>query len=159
MGDELVDDEHSYESDNDCNSDENSDDEEKLVELCIIDCNSDKNAERDKANEKMRNYVEFNKSLQQSDEKEAEKESGDQMGDDVYEGSNLRHDSKSGKVIGYESDCIPSSNPGSYEDTSAGSDVEEARRRRSTKQIFDLSKPMEDFSLDLRFKDLKLFKK
>lgn len=83
----------------------------------IIDYNSDEEAKRDEANEKVQNYVELKKSLQQGDEEEPEEISGDPMGDNVHERFTVRHDYESGKVRGYESDYIPLSHPGNYEDT------------------------------------------
>lgn len=42
----------------------------------------------------------------------------------------MAHDADLGKVIGYESDYIDSSDPGSYDDTSEGSSADEARRHK-----------------------------
>lgn len=63
-----------------------------------------------------------------------------------------------GKVVGFESDYINSSNPGSYEETSLDSDTDDATRHRSKKKYFNPNIPLPDFSLDLGFKDLKQFK-
>lgn len=39
-----------------------------------------------------------------------------------------------GKVVGFESDYIDSSDPGSYEDTSDGFDMKNASRHKSNKK-------------------------
>lgn len=71
----------------------------------------------------------------------------------------MAHDVDLGKVIGYESDYIDSSDPGSYDDTSEGSSADEARRHKYAKKCYNPNVPLEDFCLDLRFSDMKLFKK
>lgn len=57
----------------------------------------------------------------------------------------------SGKVVGFESDCIDTSSPRSYEDTSKGFDANDARRHKSYKKYYDLNFLLEDFLLNLRF--------
>lgn len=59
---------------------------------------------------------------------------------------------------GHETEYLQSSNPASYEDTSEGFVGDDARRHRSSRRVFDPSKKLDDFFLDLRFKDLKQFK-
>lgn len=53
---------------------------------------------------------------------------------------------------------ICSLNSGSYDDTNEGSLGDDARRHKSNRKVFDPSIQMHDFFLDLRFKDLMLFK-
>lgn len=65
-----------------------------------------------------------------------------------------------GKASHYQSDYIESSDPGSYEDTSEGSDVDHAKRHSSKSSHYDpnFNMSLDDFYLDLRFGDLKQFK-
>ena len=53
---------------------------------------------------------------------------------------------------------MDSSDPGSYMDTS-GSVADDARRHKSSQKYHDPSVPLVDFFIDLRFDDLKVFKK
>lgn len=46
---------------------------------------------------------------------------------------------------------ISSSNPGSFENSSEGSNVEDAKRHMFSRRFYDPSVHMEGFSLDLRF--------
>lgn len=122
------------------------------------DCNSNKDTRRDEARDKVRKYVELKNNLQEADEDANHKQTVDNSSDGDQECSNLRHVSEFVKASGYESDYISSLDPGSYEDTSEGSDIEGKQRYRSSRKMYDHSVPLEDFFLDLRFKDLKLFK-
>lgn len=72
---------------------------------------------------------------------------------------NVRYVFDFGKVSGFESDYISSSDPGSYDDTNEGLEAEDVQRHRSTRKIYDPNVGLEDFSLDLRFKDLQAFQK
>lgn len=63
-----------------------------------------------------------------------------------------------GKVAAYESDYIDSSHPRVYLETSGESDVDNARRHKSSRRYYDPSVPLKEFFLDLRFQHLKLFK-
>ena len=54
---------------------------------------------------------------------------------------------------------MDSSDPGSYIDTSSGSDADDAQCKKSSMaKCYDPTANFEDFFLDLRFPDLKLFK-
>lgn len=63
-----------------------------------------------------------------------------------------------GKVKGCESDYIMSQNPGSYVDTSEGSATKDIQGNKSSRKMYDLIDPLEDFFLNLKFIDLNLFK-
>lgn len=71
----------------------------------------------------------------------------------------MKHDTEIGKVIGYESEYIDSSDPGSYDDTIEGTSSDEARRHKSIKKHYNPNVLLEDLCLDPRFPNLKLFKK
>lgn len=62
------------------------------------------------------------------------------------------------KVTEYGSEYMDSSNHGSYEDTSEGSSVDDARRHRSRKNYYDPNVMLKDFFIGLQFENLKLFK-
>lgn len=70
----------------------------------------------------------------------------------------VRQGTNTGKVIGYESEYIESSDLGSYDETIEDSIVENTKRHRSCRKIYEPNVPLDDFFLDLRFKDLKMFK-
>ena len=67
----------------------------------------------------------------------------------MHVGSNVRPGSEIGKVTDYES----------VYDPSEALDAEDAKRHRSSWKFYDPSELMEDSYLDLRFKELKVFKK
>ena len=69
----------------------------------------------------------------------------------------MAHDTDIGKVTGYESESMDSSDPESYDDTSDGSSVDDAKRHRPTKKHYNTNVPLKDLCLGLRFPDLKLF--
>lgn len=62
------------------------------------------------------------------------------------------------KVTGYESEYFDSLDLGSYVDTSETSDADDAKWHKSKDIYYDPNVPLEDFYLDLRFENLKLFK-
>lgn len=64
-----------------------------------------------------------------------------------------------GKVTRYESGYISSSDPSSYVEASKGSDADDVKRHSSGRKTYDPNTALEDFFLDLSFKDLKAFKK
>ncbi|XP_039132316.1 uncharacterized protein LOC120269096 [Dioscorea cayenensis subsp. rotundata] len=149
---------HDILSDND--SESGKDNDETLVDVPFIEYNSDADEEIQEARDKVKRYVEFKKTIQKEigensgdcgDENQVAGKNGDDQ-DNVKKGADI------GKVHGYESDYLESSDPGSYEDTSEGSIGDDARRHRSSERVFNPSMKLDDFFLDLRFKDLKQFK-
>ncbi|XP_039135770.1 uncharacterized protein LOC120273202 [Dioscorea cayenensis subsp. rotundata] len=60
--------------------------------------------------------------------------------------------------MGYDSDYLDSSDPGSYEDKSGESEVDDAKRYKASNNCYCPNTQLEDFYLDLRFDDLKSFK-
>lgn len=60
--------------------------------------------------------------------------------------------------MGYNSDYLDSSDPGSYEDKSGESEVDDAKRYKASNNCYCPNTQLEDFYLDLRFDDLKSFK-
>lgn len=141
--------------------DEGQDDEERLVSVPFINYSSDEDEERNQARDKVAKYIQLKKTIQK-DVCERNNEDGDacRLGN-VSESSarnNMASTIESGKVIGYESDYIDSSDPGSYEETSGNSDADDAIRHRSSNKHYDPNAPLAEFFLDLRFVDLKQFK-
>lgn len=141
-------------------SESSKDNEETLVDVPFIEYNSDADEEIQEARNKVRKFVQLKKTLH---EKECEKNSDNGDRDQGAErdretGNNVKQVVDTGKVIGYESEYLDSSDPSSYEDTSEGSIGDDARRHRSSRKVYDPSIPLDDFFLDLRFKDLKQFK-
>ena len=65
---------------------------------------------------------------------------------------------ESDKVTGYDNEYIPSSDPGSYENTSEGSSADDVRRHRSRRNNYDPNVSFKDFFIGLQFENLKLFK-
>lgn len=138
---------------------DSDDDEERFVDFPFAYCNSDQDAERDKARDNVQKYVELKKSLQQEDQIDAHAHTIDNVGDGNQDGGNGSYVLQRDMVRSYESDYISLSDPGSFEETSKGLDTEDTQRHRSSRKVYKPIVPLEDFCLDLRFKDLKHFKK
>lgn len=64
-----------------------------------------------------------------------------------------------GKVVGYDSEYIDSPYPGSCDDTSEDSNANDAQRHKSSKRNYNPNIPLEDFCIDLTFKDLHYLRK
>lgn len=151
---------------NDIDSDSSTDHDERLASVPFIDYNSDKDEEIEEARDKVLRYAKMKKKCMEDNDVHDTSEEGDgRQHNNAEEGPNL--DTYNlvdpligcGKVMGYDSDYFVSSDPGSYEDTSQESDADDANRHKSKDIYYDPNAPLEDFYLDLRFDDLKLFKR
>ena len=119
------------------------DDEETLVDVPIV--GSDADDERDQARVKVSKYVQLKKVVQE-DVGENDTDIRDRGRTiDGEEGHAVPNAAQDGKVVGFESDYIESSNPGSYEETSEESDADDAKRHRSTRKYYNPDVPLHDF--------------
>ena len=122
----------------------------------------DADEEREHARDRGTKYIQSRKTIKEKAD-DSDKEHGDARtatdGRDYHTGNaNKTHMNESGKVTSYEYDYIDLPDPWSYVDTSGGSDANDVMRHKSSKKFYGLSTQMEDFRLDLKFKDLKMFK-
>lgn len=142
------------------NEDEN--DEERLVDVPFVDYVSDEDEEREQGRDIVSKYGNLKKSIQDEGKDNDEEQSGDENpGGSTCEGMGYSEKitAKDGKVSGYQSDYIESSDPSSHEDISEGYDGDGAKWHTSMNKHYDNSMPLDDFIIDLRFVDLKQFKR
>ena len=126
------------------------DDEEILVDVPSV--GSDAYDERDQARVKVTKYVQLKRAMQEDvGENDNDIKDRGKDGDTVDgEAENTRPNvAQDGKVVGFESDYIESSDPGSYEETNEESDGDDVRRHRSTRKYYNPDNPLSDFFLDL----------
>lgn len=143
-------------------SQSSKDDDERLLEVTIVECNSDVDEERDEARDKLRRYADLRRTIQEHDNEEANEDEGEVQPTNSVDGDNRGMSRKIiadiGKITGYVSDYMDSSDPGSYESTSEDSDADDAKRHKSQNIYYDPNEPLKDFFVDLRFESLKQFK-
>ena len=154
------------EADEDNNgNDSGEDDEERLVDV-PTNYNSDVDEEREAARVKVSKYVDWKKKIQGNDVERDESHNEDKEEREPV--SNVECPTKNReelikdegeKIGGCQSDYIDSSDSGSYIDTSSGSNADDAQCKKSSgAKCYDPNANFEEFFLDLRFPDLRLFK-
>ena len=112
----------------------------RLGDVPFVNYNSDVDDEREEVREKVRRYVQLKKIIEDYDvEGDNEDRDGGQLisTEDVTIRDIVAHqDVEGGKVNGYESKYIDSSDPGSHDGTSEGSNANNAKRNKSKDKYY-----------------------
>lgn len=114
------------------NSQASKDDDEMLVGVPFIDPLSNLDDEREETSQKLKSYVEMKKTIQEHGGECGNRNEDEGNPTNTQSGPStvgMGHPTAIiGKVTGYESEYMDSLDPGSYEGTSEGSSIDDARR-------------------------------